>query len=296
MQDRAATGIDMRIVRKITLLSLLLALVIPATGLYAQEKDINGAKKSSSGIGLDTNVSFTLRMTLAGDDTPLAAVNLGQDVSITAIMRPESSDIGEVADIIMVDALPPIFTMRNTDGNFVAWNGVLTSLVPYLEGVTLEEELEVEIFSGQLGSTGNHRIYVAFLVNDILYFTPSALKFDINEAPAPELSAREQAITLFNSTISSSVVQSSCIQCHISGGQGPLGGASHIFVDDFNPDHLTLNFEVMEDLHGFFGKDFILGKVSGTIVHSGGAPISQGSSTYNSFSDFLDLLDQAESE
>lgn len=289
--------IHRRIIKKIRLLGCLLALALPAAGLYAQEKDINGAKKSSSGISLDTNVSFTLRMTLAGDDTPLSAVNLGQDVSITTIIRPETEDIGEAADIIIVDAIPPfLFRMRNTDGNFVSWNGILTSLEPYLEGTTLEDELEVEVFSGQLGTIGSHRIYVAYLINDILYFTPSALKFDITEVPEPEPTAREQAITLFNTTISSSIVQGNCIECHKTGGAGPLGGASHIFVSTSDPDHLTLNFEEMEELHGFLGKDFILGKAQGMFIHGGGAQLTAGSSAFNSFSDFLDLLDQAESE
>lgn len=278
-------------------LGLLLCFFITGFSLSAsgQEKDINGARNSATdGTSLDTNVTFTLRMTLSGEDTPRASATLGQDVSIVAIIRPEEEDIGMPADIILVDYLPPSLKMKNEDGNFVSWNGSLRTLVPYLEGATLEESLEVEVFSGQLGTTGNHRIFVGYLVGDALYFTPTALRFDIEEA-LPGLTAREEAIALFESTISPTVVQARCIQCHVSGGQAD-GQSQHIFVRSTNPDHLTLNFEELENLHSNEGSTYILDKVQGLLSHGGFTIFTSGSTQFSNLSDFLDLLDQAASE
>jgi hypothetical protein len=277
-----------------TCLSLCLgtALLLTTMSSNAQERDINGARNSSTdGTSLDTNVSFTLRMTLAGADTPLDSATLGEDVSVTAIIRPESEDIGQPTDVILVDYLPPSLNMRNADGNFVSWNGSLKTLVPYLEDVTLESELDVEVFSGQLGSTGNHRIFVGFTVGDTLYFTPSALRFDIEE-PVVEASALEQARELFESTISPTIVQTRCIACHVANGAAD-GGAQHIFVRTSNSNHLTINFDEFEQVRSANGSKYILDKAQGMLAHGGGLQLTSGSTGFNDLSDFLDLLDQA---
>lgn len=271
------------------LLALLCLSAIPGLAQVAP-RDINAARNAAGqGTTLDTNVTFSLRMTLAGDDTLRETAALGQDVSIHTVIRPETGDIGKPADVVIVDLLPPVPFMRNGDGDFVVWDGNPRNLVPFLEGVTLTDELDVEVFSGQLGNTGNHRIYVGFVVDGALYFTPSALKISITE-PVP--TAREQAISLFESTISPRIVQARCITCHVSGGQAD-GLATHLFVRTSNPDHLDINFGQLENLHGLRGSDFILSKVRGGSGHIGGVQLLMGSQDYNSLSDFLALLDEA---
>jgi hypothetical protein len=259
-------------------------------------REINGARNSATdGTNLDTNVSFTLQMTLAGDNIPRDSATLGQDISISTIIRPEAEDIGQTADIIIVDFRPPIPFMRNTDGNFVTWNGSLRTLVPSEEGITLEAETEVEVFTGRLGVTGDHRIFIGFLVGDALYFTPAALRFDIEEEPVDTgPTAREQAITLFESTISPRIVQSRCIECHVSGGAA-FGQALHIFVGTNNVNHLNINFGEFEEVHQARGTSFILNKVQGQLLHGGSIQLVAGSADFNSLSEFLDLLDQAQS-
>jgi hypothetical protein len=180
--------------------------------------------------------------------------------------------------------------MRNADGNFVSWNGSLKTLVPYLEDVDLESELDVEVFSGQLGTTGNHRIFVGFTVGDALYFTPTALRFDIEE-PVVEASALEQAVEFFESTISPSIVQVRCIACHVDGGAAD-GGAQHIFVRTSDSNHLAFNFDEFRGVHSANDSEYILSKVQGMLSHGGGLQLSSGSTSFNDLSDFLDLLDQ----
>lgn len=264
-----------------------------ASSAFAQQRDVNGARNSAAdGTSLDTNVSFTLRMTLLGDETPRGAATLGDDVRILTTIRPDPADIGRPADIIIVDYIPGSFLrMRNTDGNFVNWNGSLRTLVPSVEGVNLTDELDVEVFNGRLGQTGNHRVFVGFLVDDVLYFTPSALRFDITEA----VSARDQAISLFNSAISQQVVHGVCIACHVAGGAAS-GLSSHIFVRTTNANHLTINFGEFEEVHGLRGTDYILRKVQGMENHGGAAVLSPSGSNFMNLQDFLELLDAAAAE
>ena len=253
-------------------------------------KDINGARNSAAeGTDFDTNVSFTLRMTLSGEDIPLTSASIGQDVSIVTTIRPETEDIGSLADIIIVDYLPPSLSIRNSDGNFVSWNGSLKNLTAYLEDFTLAAEQDVEVFSGQLGSTGNHRIFVGFVVNEFLYFTPSALRFDIEEA---QQSAQELAIDLFNTTISPDIVQDRCFVCHRNGSVAD-GESLQLFVATSDSDHLSKNFTQFENLHGAKGTQYILDKVRNLNAHGGGTVLPDGSAGFNDLSEFLDLLDQA---
>lgn len=274
------------------LLALLITCPVIAMG-QAAPREINGARNSAAtGTSLDTNVSFSLHMTLAGDDVLRDSAESGQDISISAIIRPETGDIGRPADIVVVDFRPPVLSMRNIDGNFVAWNGSLRSLVPSQEGVSLQAELSVEVFSGRLGTAGEHRIFIGFLVGDDLYFTPSALRLTIHDAPVMETSARELAIALFESTISPAIVQSRCITCHVNGGQAS-GQALHIFVPSSNADHLSVNLGEFEEVHAARGTTYILNKVQGMLNHGGGIQLQSGTTDFNNLSDFLDLLDDA---
>ena len=273
----------MKFVQSLSLIIFLMA----STCTFAQvsPRDANGARNTAAeGTRVDTNVSFSLRMSLTGEKLLRTSATPGDSISIRATIHPEIADIGKLADIILVDFLPPVLGMRNSDGNFVSWNGSLRRLVPYLEGIALEEELDVEVFSGQLGATGNHRIFVGFLVDDALYFTPTALRFDIEEAPASSL---ELAQALFNSTISPTIVQSKCIVCHVNNGEFPEN-----MVTTTDQDHLDRNFNVFKLLHALSGTDFILDKSIG-LGHGGGAQLISGSTEYNNLQEFLDLLDQA---
>jgi hypothetical protein len=187
---------------------------------------------------------------------------------------------------------PTNLKMRNADGIFVPWGGKLSTLEPYLEGVTLTAEFEAEVYSGQLGLANDHRIFIGFLVDGALYFTPQALRFSITEevtGPTP----REQAISLFESTISPNIVQARCIQCHVAGGQA-AGQAIHEFVRITNTDHLAINFQEFEELHAATSTNYILAKVQGMQAHGGSLIFSASSQQYRDLEDFLELLDQGD--
>jgi len=126
---------------KLQNLAVIAAAILFPTTAYPQVKptEINGWSNSpETRISSDTNVTFTLQMSLIGEDTPRNNAFIGQDIEITAIIRPEISDIGKSADIILVNYLPPSLTMRNTDGDFVKWNGSLRKLEPFITDLTLE--------------------------------------------------------------------------------------------------------------------------------------------------------------
>ena len=288
------------IITKAVLIIILMGVAFVSSAQEVLPREINAAR-NIRGIGttLDTNTRFTLEMRISGSEALVDTVNLQDSVEITTQINPEQEDIGELADIILVSAHPQTgFTMRNEDGNFVPWNGVVPDLVPFQEQVPLSDGMEVEILSGELGVSGDHRLFVGFLIRgDTLYFTPQALKFTIHEAP--QSTAREQALELFETRVSPNIIHSDpglCIQCHIAGGLADIRGAFHKFVSTTNSDHLSINFEILDQLNQLRGSQFILAKVQGGNAHGGLQRLVVGSDDFNDLAEILDLLTQSQSE
>ena len=107
--------------------------------------------------------------------------------------------------------------------------------------------------------------------------------------PAP-VTSREKALTLYDESISSSIVQSRCVRCHVQGGSA--GGSSLRFLRGAG-DSVSANIAMFEALLNgrSNGKQYILGKVSGN-GHGGGMQLPIGSAGYASLSEFLSLLSE----
>ena len=108
-------------------------------------------------------------------------------------------------------------------------------------------------------------------------------------APAP-VTSREKALTLYEESISSGIVQSKCVRCHVQGGSA--GGSSLRFLRGTG-DSVSANIAMFEALLNgrSSSKQYILGKVSGN-GHGGGMQLPIGSAGYASLSDFLSLLSE----
>ena len=180
--------------------------------------------------------------------------------------------------------------MRNTSGLYENWTtGRIADLAPYRENQILTEKMEIEIYTGQLGTSGEHKIFLGYLADDgILRYTPVPHRLEITEQ-----SAVDQARDLFNSTVSADVVQGICIQCHISGWQAD-GLAIHTFVSASNASHLATNFSQFRNLLQVRGRSYILDKTRGAQGHIGGAVLLPSMQEYKDLDTFLQLLEQAD--
>ena len=100
----------------------------------------------------------------------------------------------------------------------------------------------------------------------------------------------DTAEDVFRKSISEPVVQSKCINCHVSGGAS--GATRLVFTPATTNDHVSFNYQVFED---FFvsvpnGAALILDKIRG-VAHGGGTQVPAGSGLYADMERFLDLLD-----
>lgn len=83
------------------------------------------------------------------------------------------------------------------------------------------------------------------------------------------------------------IVQDKCINCHVSGGQA--GGGSFRFTSSASNNHDVFDSYVNSPTPGARA-DRVLTKITGGAGHGGGGQVSAGSSEYQKFSDYMDLL------
>lgn len=249
-----------------------------------------GSRHAGPGAVNASAATFAVGITLTGSTfVNTAAVN--QSVQIRGEIRPEPANVGQSASIYVVDRLlGGAFMMRNQSGAWVSWNGSVASLVPFKVNETLDAVESVDMFTGTLGTTGDHRIFLGYLPPDgILRYHTSGLPLSITAATAGA-SALEQANTLFASKISPNIVMGICIACHVSGG---IAGNLHPFVAGSSSSALSTNFNTFRSLQMNRGKTFILSYVgaSGT-NHGGGRVVPTGTQNYTDLDQFLTLLQQ----
>ena len=110
-----------------------------------------------------------------------------------------------------------------------------------------------------------------------------ALGGAVQEMQAPE--------AVFRQSISSPIVQSKCVNCHVEGGAS--GNTRLVFATAANPEHETVNLQVFRDFLNEVddGVSYILNKIQG-VSHGGGIQVEAGSKDYSNMERFLRLLDE----
>ena len=102
----------------------------------------------------------------------------------------------------------------------------------------------------------------------------------------PPVEPRAQAF--FTDNIETSIIQSSCITCHVPGG---IAGNTNLLFETTNPTSDVANYQQFEAFVGtsISVQNLVLSKVSGN-NHGGGNQLPFGSAGYNDLESFLNLL------
>ena len=95
---------------------------------------------------------------------------------------------------------------------------------------------------------------------------------------------------VFDERISGAVAQSSCVGCHVAGGEAD--GTRLTLVADTTDDHARLNREAFADfvLDVESGENLILAKIRGDADHGGGVQVAEDSAEYADMVRFLRLV------
>jgi hypothetical protein len=245
-----------------------------------------GVRHDGPGRVLDSNATFALGMTRDNGATYITTANVTDTVLIRGEIHPEPSQVGQAADIFVVDRVLTTgeFRMRTQDGVWVPWNATVSTLVPYRERATLTSTVAVDMFSGTLGNTAEHRIFLGYLPADgVLRYHTSGMPVTI------AASASERAYGLFTSTISPSIIAARCSLCHVSGGLAQAGGAYHIFKLPL-AGNLSTNYDIFKGLVALRGATYVLAKVRGENSHGGSVQLTAGTVEYQALAEFVNLL------
>lgn len=245
-----------------------------------------GVRHDGPGRVLDSNATFSLGMTRDNGATYTSTAAVTDTVQIRGEIRPEASQVGQTADLFVVDRnlTTGEFRMRTKDGVWVPWNVTVSTLVPYRERVSLTSTVSVDMFSGTLGNAAEHRIFLGYLPADgVLRYHTSGMPLTI------AASANDRAYGLFTSIISPNIIAARCSLCHVSGGLAQAGGAMHIFRLPL-ASNLTANFDIFKSLIAARGSAYVLSKVTGGNAHGGGVQLTAGTAEYQSLAEFVNLL------
>lgn len=143
-------------------------------------KELAGVRHAGPGAINPSTATFAIGMNLGSATVYVDTAKSSEAITVTGVVRPETGQVGQVVDVFVVERVNlTSFLMRNASGAFVPWNGSVASLTPYMKGVTLGAELNVNMFSGKL-SGGDHRFFLGYMAADgILRYTNIALRLDI---------------------------------------------------------------------------------------------------------------------
>lgn len=278
----------MRLLTRLAVASLLSGLAGLALAQGAMETR-PGSRHAGPGAVDPSTASFAVGVTLDDGATFVGSAGLNDTVRIRGEIRPEAGNVGQTADIFVVDRLVGGgFLMRDASGAWIPWNASVATLVPFREDVFLDAVEAVDMFTGTLGIAGEHRLFLGYLPPDgILRYHTSGLPVTITAVSTQ--TPLEQAKALFDATIHPAIVQGNCIQCHVPGD--PLTGGVHQFTRGSGQAVIDANFGVFSSMIGR-GKDYILGKVRGENGHLGGPVLPRNVPGYADFELFLTLLEQ----
>jgi hypothetical protein len=278
-------------IRHLVRLAAVGALLSFAGQLLAQSTTMEtrqGSRHAGPGAVNASASTFAVGITLNNGASFVNTATVSQSVGIRGEIRPEPANVGQTASIFVVDRLlGGGFMMRNQSGTWVSWNASVSSLVPFKVNEPLDAVESIAMFTGTLGTVGDHRIFLGYLPPDgILRYHTSGLPLSITAASTQ--TPMEQATALFSSKINPNIVQNSCISCHIDGG---LAGHLHTFVVGSSTSALNTNFNVFRGLMGR-GKPFLMNYVASTNTSHQGGQAVQGAQNIADFDQFLTLLQQ----
>ena len=102
-----------------------------------------------------------------------------EPITLVGTIHPPAEHRGRSVDLYIVDRVNMEFTMQNEDGYFIPWNTRVPDLSPTLRDVELAGSLTFKMVQGNFGVPGDHRVFLGYKLDGVLYFTPEPIRFDV---------------------------------------------------------------------------------------------------------------------
>ena len=259
------------------LFSSLAAAQLPELGSPSTGSGIATTAKFFGGATADNSVSFGSSF---GADQPL---------DIFTEVQVESGHVNTVGNIYLLIQLGADIFMRLESGEYAVWDQTLENLQATLPGRTLQASEPITILEnvafGPAGLAG--ATLSIFLAYDTTAATGELYYSGVPLTVAIEAEVTEAAsLTFFRSNISSPIIQSNCIGCHVSGGSA--GGTPLVYatsgVEGFQDTNYNTLLDYIKNVPN--GSSKILSRPQG-IGHGGGAVLATESAGFADWSQFV---------
>jgi hypothetical protein len=264
------------------LLGTLLAALTAATSLLGATGGM-ALLPAGTTDGKATAATFALGLSVDGGNNWVSGATLRQPALIRGTVTPEGAHVGKIADVFVLEFFNGKFSMLTAPGSWEAWSGQIPALRPFQNDVVLGSSNLVTVLNGTVATAGVRRYYLGYQVagsTAVIYSTtPASLEFTLPPDP----------LSYFESSVADSIVMNKCVLCHSAGGVAGGSGLSFLKVASRSRD----NYDIFSTFYKSRARayDYVLSKVSGGNGHLGGTQLAVGSSDYDTFATFLNLLE-----
>jgi hypothetical protein len=179
--DLKTSSKQMEILRLTKILIALVTSAVLSSAATAQGSSITelgGMRAPSAGNSSTvTSASFAIGVTTDNGLTWRQNATPTEELRIVGKVRPVAAQIGQAADIFLLARDGAVILMRRTDGAFEQWSGQLSELVPFRQQAILAADTEVNLYTGQLGVSGQFELFLGYRGADgVLHYSPSPLR------------------------------------------------------------------------------------------------------------------------
>ena len=271
----------------------LIMLLVTFGPWYALGQELPELASPSSASGNPTTARFFGGASADNGETYGSSFDFNTPLDISGSIQVEQAHINTVGNLYIVVLLGEDYLYRDSEGNYQAWNLELSTLQAASPDKTLAsvEPLTIvdDVPLGPAGAAGlTLSIFFAYDTSAVpgeLFFSGAPVTVAIGTEPPAE----PASLTLYNASISSPIVQSRCVSCHVSGGAS--GNTRLVFVRSSVDNHMALNYNEMVDFirNVPSGASLILSKPQG-IGHGGGVQLASGSTELANLTDFVEAV------
>ena len=243
----------------------------------------------STGTGVATTAKFFGGATADNSASFGSSFGADQPLGIFTEVQVESGHVNTVGNIYLLIQLGEDIFMRLESGEYAIWDQTLPNLQATLPVRTLQASEPITILEnvafGPAGLAGaTLSIFLAYdtaAATGELYYSGVPLTVAID----PEVT-EAASLTFFRSNISSPIIQSNCIGCHVSGGSA--GGTPLVYatsgVEGFQDTNYNTLLDYIKNVPN--GSSKILSRPQG-IGHGGGAVLAAESAGFADWSQFV---------
>ena len=150
---------------------------------YPFDRPVLGSERSIAGVstsnGSQAASDVTTTLVVNGLLSQSGSLSAQDSISLNQSITVDPQDIGEAGGLFVVILFNGQPYLRNSNGNFKAWNGNVNDLEPLAEKLSLSATQLISVVENLIGLKGNFAIYSGYSSNNRLVYSKSPFRFSV---------------------------------------------------------------------------------------------------------------------